>query len=85
MLKCARTWRVLIADRCMAKTLSHICLSGRPAILQIDYEMNSIPDRLDCDYHGVLMATTGGPVSNAGTLTWNYAPVPGDPTWCLSS
>ncbi len=58
-------------------------LGPNAGIVQIDYEMFSIPDRLDCYYQGVLVATTGGPVSNAGTLTWSYAPGPGDPQWCL--
>jgi hypothetical protein len=51
--------------------------------VRISYEMYSIPDRLDCYYHGVLVATTGGLVSGAGELTWAYDPQDGDPSWCL--
>lgn len=52
-------------------------------LVQITYEMYAIPDRLDCFYQGVLVASTGGPVAGTGTLQWAYAPSPGDPTWCL--
>ncbi len=58
-------------------------LGPTPGVVRIDYEMYSIPDRLDCYYRGVLAATTGGPVSNAGFLTWVYSPSAGDPLWCL--
>lgn len=51
--------------------------------VQITYNMYTIPDRLDCFYQGVLVASTGGLVSNEGTLQWVYAPQPGDLTWCL--
>lgn len=58
-------------------------LGPSPGLVRIDYEMYSIPDRLDCYYQGVLVATTGGPVSNSGTLTWAFDPGPADPQWCL--
>ena len=45
--------------------------------------MYGIPDRLDCFYKGVLVATTAGLVSGTGTLTWAYSPAPGNPQWCL--
>ena len=51
-------------------------------IVTIDYQMYSIPDRLDCYYDGTLVATTGGPVSNGGSLSWTYGPAPGGPTFC---
>lgn len=54
-----------------------------PGTVSIAYEMFEIPDRLDCYYQGVLVATTGGLVSGAGTLHWAYAPQSGAPTWCL--
>jgi hypothetical protein len=45
--------------------------------------MYGIPDRLDCYYQGVLVATTGGLVSGTGEVSWVYDPGPGDPQWCL--
>ena len=51
--------------------------------MRITYDMYSIPDRLDCFYKGVLVATTGGLVSGSATLQWAYNPQPGDPSWCL--
>jgi len=44
--------------------------------------MYSIPDRLDCFYKDVLVASTGGLVSGSGTLQWTYALALGDSTWC---
>lgn len=52
-------------------------------LVQIAYDMYTIPDRLDCYFRGVLVASTGGLVSGSGTLQWTYAPAPGDPSWCL--
>jgi hypothetical protein len=52
-------------------------------LVRITYDMYSIPDRLDCFYKGVLVASTGGLVSGAATLQWAYNPQPGDPSWCL--
>ena len=45
--------------------------------------MYGIPDRLDCFYKGVLVASTGGLVSGSGTQQLAYAPAPGDQAWCL--
>ena len=58
-------------------------LGPTAGLVRITYDMYSIPDRLDCFYKGVLVASTGGLVSGAGTLSWAYAPQPGDPTWCM--
>lgn len=58
-------------------------LGPTAGLVRITYDMYSIPDRLDCFYKGVLVATTGGLVSGTGTLQWAYNPQPGDPTWCL--
>ena len=52
-------------------------------LVRITYDMYGIPDRLDCFYKGVLVASTGGLVSGSGTLQWTYSPAPGDPAWCL--
>ncbi len=51
--------------------------------MRITYDMYSIPDRLDCFYNGVLVASTGGLVSGSATLQWAYNPQSGDPPWCL--
>ncbi len=58
-------------------------LGPTAGIVRITYDMYSIPDRLDCFYQGVLVASTGGLVSGSATLQWAYNPLPGDPTWCL--
>ena len=58
-------------------------LGPTAGLVRITYDMYSIPDRLDCFYKGVLVATTGGMVSGSATLQWAYSPQPGDPSWCL--
>lgn len=58
-------------------------LGRTPGLVRITYEMYSIPDRLDCFYRGVLVATTGGLVSGSGELSWAYDPQSTDPAWCL--
>jgi hypothetical protein len=52
-------------------------------LVRITYNMYGIPDRLDCFYKGVLVASTGGLVSGTGTLQWTYAPAPSDAAWCF--
>lgn len=64
-------------------TRSRHALGEQPGVVQITYDMFAIPDRLDCYYRGVLVATTGGLVSGPGELQWDYDPQPGDPTWSL--
>jgi hypothetical protein len=64
-------------------TRTRHALGLTPGLVRITYDMYSIPDRLDCFYKGVLVASTGGLVSGTGTLQWTYAPTPGDPAWCL--
>ncbi len=58
-------------------------LGPRPCLVRITYDMYSIPDRLDCFYKGILVASTSGLVSGSGTMQWTYAPAPIDPAWCL--
>lgn len=58
-------------------------LGPTPGLVRITYDMYGIPDRLDCFYQGVLVASTGGLVSWSGTLTWMYHADPQAPTWCL--
>ncbi|NHM31679.1 hypothetical protein [Neobacillus terrae] len=47
-------------------------LGSTPGVVNIDFDMFAIPDSLDVFYRGVLVASTNGPVSGAGTLTFNY-------------
>jgi hypothetical protein len=63
-------------------TRTRHALGATPGIVRITYEMFGIPDRLDCLFKSVLVASTGGVVSGAGALQWAYQPAPGDPTWC---
>lgn len=64
-------------------TRTRHALGSSPGQVRITYDMYGIPDRLDCFYKGVLVASTGGLVSWTGSLQWSYAPMPGDPAWCL--
>ena len=64
-------------------TRTRHALGPTPGLVRITYDMYSIPDRLDCFYKGVLVASTGALVSGSGTLQWTYAPALGDPAWCL--
>lgn len=64
-------------------TRTRHALGHTPGLVRIAYDMYGIPDRLDCIYMGVLVASTGGLVSGTGTLQWTYALAPGDPAWCL--
>jgi hypothetical protein len=64
-------------------TRTRHALGPAPGVVRITYDMFTIPDRLDCYYMGVLVATTGGLVSGQGTLEWSYLPALGDPSWCL--
>jgi len=64
-------------------TRTRHALGLSPGLVRIAYDMYGIPDRLDCFYKGVLVASTGGLVSGTGTLQWNYAPASSDPAWCM--
>lgn len=64
-------------------TRTRHALGLNPGLVRITYDMYSIPDRLDCYYQGVLVATTGGLVSGSGDLSWTYEAQPGAPVWCL--
>ncbi len=64
-------------------TRTRHALGPTPGQVRITYDMYGIPDRLDCFYKGVLVASTGGLVSGTETLQWAYAPAPGDPAVCL--
>lgn len=63
-------------------TRTRHALGAQGGTVRITYDMLSIPDRLDCYFGGVLVATTGRPVSGVATLTWSYDPQPGDPSFC---
>ena len=64
-------------------TRTRHALGTAAGVVHIDYNLFAIPDRLDCFYQGILVATTGGLVSGVGALQWTYAPQPGDASWCL--
>lgn len=64
-------------------TTTRHSLGSLAGTVRITFDMFSIPDRMDCFYRGVLVASTGGLVSGSGALTWNYDPLPDDPTWCV--
>jgi hypothetical protein len=74
---------VVTASGGQGVTRTRHALGPTPGLVRITYDMYSIPDRLDCFYKGVLVASTGGLVSGSGTLQWTYAPALGDPAWCL--
>ncbi len=64
-------------------TRTRHALGSTPGLVRITYDMYGIPDRMDCFYQGVLVASTSGLVAGTGTLEWTYAPAPSDPVWCL--
>ena len=74
---------VVVTSGGQGVTRTRHALGALPGQVTITYQMAIIPDRLDCWYRGVLVATTGGLVSGNGVLTWGYAPEPGGPDWCL--
>ncbi len=74
---------VVTASGGQGVTRTRHALGLTPGLVSITYNMYGIADRLDCFYKGILVASTGGLVSGTGTLQWSYAPVPGDPAWCL--
>ena len=43
-----------------------------PGTVTATYEMYGVPDQMDIFLDGVLVATTGGPVSGSGTLSFVY-------------
>jgi hypothetical protein len=65
-------------------TRTRHALGLTPGQARIIYVMYGIPDRLDCFYKGVLVASTGGLVSGTGTLQWTCAPASGDPLGAMS-
>lgn len=74
---------VVTASGGQGTTRTRHALGAEAGVVRISYDMFSIPDRLDCYYRGVLVASTAGLVSGTGSLEWSYAPQPGDPAWCL--
>jgi hypothetical protein len=74
---------VVTASGGQGVTRTRHALGLTSGLVRITYDMYGIPDRLDCFYKGVLVASTGGLVSGSGTLDWTYTLTPGDPTWCL--
>jgi hypothetical protein len=59
-------------------------LGSTPGQVNVNYQMFGVPDMMEIFYDGVLVATTGGFVSNTGTLTFNYpGPGGGKPARCM--
>lgn len=57
-------------------------LGPNPGTVTLLYEMYTAQDQADILYNGVVVATTGGPVSGSGTLTFEYAAEAGQPQTC---
>lgn len=57
-------------------------LGNVPGIVLINYDMASIPDRIDVIYNDVIVASSGGLVSGTGSLSFYYPASPGLPTFC---
>lgn len=49
-------------------------LGSTPGVVNINFDMFAIMDSLDVFYQGNIVASTNGPVSGPGTLTFNYNP-----------
>lgn len=50
-----------------------------PGTVTMNYNMYVVQDAAELEYDGVVVATTGGPVSGEGQLTYAYAATPGEP------
>ena len=55
-------------------TTNYYSMGTSAGTVTITYEMYSIPDKMDVYIGATLVATTGGPVSGAGTLNFSYTP-----------
>lgn len=55
-------------------------LGVTPGTVVINYNMLSVPDKMDVYYDGVLVATTGGYVSGTGSVSFEYDAT--GPDWC---
>lgn len=49
----------------------------------VSYDMYGIPDQMEVFYDNQLLASTGGLVSNANSLTFTYTPNPNGPYYCI--
>lgn len=57
-------------------------LGNKSGVVQIDYNMNRVPDKLEVFYDGNLVASTNQLVSGVGRLSFNYQVANGKPTHC---
>jgi hypothetical protein len=68
---------------CNAQTISggsgittrYYNLGTNPGRVTINYNMQSVPDRLDVYYADQIVASTNGDVSNAGSVSFDYMPI----------
>ena len=54
-------------------TMTRHALGNVAGDVAITYDMQVVPDRMDVYLDGVLVATTGEPVSGTGTLSFHYS------------
>jgi hypothetical protein len=57
-------------------------LGNRSGIVNIQYDMENIPDKMDVYYNGNLVTTTRTLVSYNGFLSFKYNALNGNPTKC---
>jgi len=57
-------------------------LGPNPGNINIYYDMFNRPDEMKVHYNGQLVASTGGLVSEDGTLSFKYDANPGEPEYC---
>ena len=48
----------------------------------VQYDTNNIPDEITIIYDGQVVASSGGLVSNEGSMTWEYKAEKGKPDFC---
>ena len=74
------TCNTLITSGGQGTTYNIHQLGSTAGVVTINYDFYPIPDQMDVYYNGSIVATTGGLVSGAGTIAFNY-PASG-PTSC---
>lgn len=58
-------------------------LGSQKGNVVILYDMDNVPDQMNVFYNNKLVASTKRLVSNEGSLSFNYNPGKGDPTFCI--
>lgn len=53
-------------------------MGTNPGVVEIEYQMWNVPDTLTVYYGNTVLASTNGPASGEGSLTFNYAPANGN-------